>query len=57
MTIYLSAARAMLEISEDKDSWDCILDINGDTKSFLWTDDDTIESWNEVAAAVGLPQV
>jgi len=54
MTIYLSAARAMLAIPEDQSSWDCICE---DTKSFLWTDDDTIEPWNEIAVAGGLPQV
>jgi hypothetical protein len=55
MTEYLSAARDIVGLSREKDSWDFIRDAKHGT--FIWTDDDTVRQWNEIAARTQLPQV
>jgi hypothetical protein len=54
MSPYLSAARSILAISKDESSWDFIKEGHD---SFIWTDDDTVEQWNRIAAKLKLLKV
>jgi hypothetical protein len=54
MRKYLSAARSILAIPKDDSSWDFIRDKHD---IFIWTDDDTVQQWNEIARKNKAPQV
>lgn len=54
MTEYLSAARSILALGKEEDSWDFIKDQHN---CFIWTDEDTVQQWNEIAKKSELPQV
>jgi len=55
MTKQRSAARSILALSEEEDSWDFIKE---EHDPFIWTDDDdTPERWNEITAKSKLPRV
>lgn len=54
MTKQLSAARSILALSKEEDSWNYIKE---ETDVFIWTDDDTIEQWNNIASETKLPRV
>ena len=52
---YLSAARSILEMPRNEDSWIFIIDSGN--SNYLWTDEDAIEGWNKVARKAMLPPV
>lgn len=54
MTEYLSAARSILALGQEEDSWDFIKDRY---KCFIWTDDDSVQQWNEIAKRSKLSSV